>query len=117
MASPIVPNEGVLLGRARVPGFEHPRIVTVRGDDVVDILGSHATGDEASHRLRMSVEDRCERRRVGHRPLYDLDIGLPHTQTMPDRWRSVLDFSDPPADFVCKRRRASTLERVQERGD
>ena len=36
MTSPIVPNEGVLLGRARVPGFEHPRIVTVRGDDVVD---------------------------------------------------------------------------------
>jgi len=37
VASPIVPSEGVLLGRARVPGFDHPRIVTVRGDDVVDI--------------------------------------------------------------------------------
>jgi fumarylacetoacetate (FAA) hydrolase family protein len=29
--------EGVLLGRARVPGFEQPRIVTVRGGDIVDI--------------------------------------------------------------------------------
>jgi fumarylacetoacetate (FAA) hydrolase family protein len=42
MASPIVPNEGVLLGRARVPGFDHPRIVTVRGDDVVDITAKAA---------------------------------------------------------------------------
>ncbi len=42
MTSPIVPNEGVLLGRARVPGFEHPRIVTVRGDDVVDITAKAA---------------------------------------------------------------------------
>ncbi len=32
-----MPSEGVLLGRARVPGYDHPRIVTVRGDDVVDI--------------------------------------------------------------------------------
>ena len=37
MANPIIPNEGVLLGRARVPGFEHPRIVTVRGTELVDI--------------------------------------------------------------------------------
>jgi fumarylacetoacetate (FAA) hydrolase family protein len=37
MANPIVPSEGVLLGRARVPGYDHPRVVTVRGDDVVDI--------------------------------------------------------------------------------
>ena len=29
--------EGILLGRARVPGFEQPRIVTVRGGDIVDI--------------------------------------------------------------------------------
>jgi fumarylacetoacetate (FAA) hydrolase family protein len=42
MASPIVPSEGVLLGRARVPGFSHPRIVTVRGDDVVDITAKAA---------------------------------------------------------------------------
>lgn len=37
MANPIVPTEGVLLGRARVPGHDHPRVVTVRGDDVIDI--------------------------------------------------------------------------------
>ena len=42
MASPIVPSEGVLLGRARVPGFDHPRIVTVRGDNVVDITARAA---------------------------------------------------------------------------
>jgi fumarylacetoacetate (FAA) hydrolase family protein len=42
MTSPIVPSEGVFLGRARVPGFEHPRIVTVRGDDVVDITAKAA---------------------------------------------------------------------------
>ncbi len=42
MASPIVPSEGVLLGRARVPGHDHPRIVTVRGDDVVDITAKAA---------------------------------------------------------------------------
>jgi fumarylacetoacetate (FAA) hydrolase family protein len=42
MASSIVPSEGVLLGRARVPGHDHPRIVTVRGDEVVDITGKAA---------------------------------------------------------------------------
>ena len=42
MASPIVPNEGVLLGRARVPGFAYPRLVTVRGDEVVDITSQAA---------------------------------------------------------------------------
>ena len=42
MASPIVPNEGVLLGRARVPGFEHPRVVTVRGEEVIDITSKLA---------------------------------------------------------------------------
>lgn len=29
--------EGILLGRARVPGLDAPRIVTVRGGDIVDI--------------------------------------------------------------------------------
>jgi fumarylacetoacetate (FAA) hydrolase family protein len=42
VANPIVPSEGVLLGRARVPGFEHPRVVTVRGDDVLDITSKAA---------------------------------------------------------------------------
>ena len=28
---------GTLVGRARVPGYSHPRIVTVRNDEVVDI--------------------------------------------------------------------------------
>ena len=42
MTSPIVPSEGVLLGRARVPGFAYPRLVTVRGDEVVDITAEAA---------------------------------------------------------------------------
>ena len=42
MADPIVPSEGVLLGRARVPGFAHPRIVTVRDGDVIDITSKEA---------------------------------------------------------------------------
>lgn len=33
----IVPDEGVLLGRARVPGYAHPRVVTVRDGKVFDI--------------------------------------------------------------------------------
>ncbi len=32
--------EGVLVGRARVAGFDHPRIVTVRGDQLVDITSA-----------------------------------------------------------------------------
>jgi len=31
------PEDGILLGRARVPGFAYPRIVTVRNGDVLDI--------------------------------------------------------------------------------
>jgi fumarylacetoacetate (FAA) hydrolase family protein len=42
VANPIVPNEGVLLGRARLPGYEHPRLITVRGDDLVDITSKAA---------------------------------------------------------------------------
>jgi fumarylacetoacetate (FAA) hydrolase family protein len=33
----IVPNEGVLLGRAQLPGFAYPRIVTVRDGGLFDI--------------------------------------------------------------------------------
>lgn len=33
----IVPSEGVLLGRAKVPGYAHPRVVTVRDGKVFDI--------------------------------------------------------------------------------
>ncbi len=42
MANTIVPSEGVLLGRARVPGHTHPRIVTVRDNEVVDITAKAA---------------------------------------------------------------------------
>ncbi len=42
MANPIVPTEGVLLGRARVPGHDHPRVVTVRDGDVIDITSKDA---------------------------------------------------------------------------
>lgn len=42
MANRQVPSEGVLLGRARVPGYEHPRVITVRGEDIVDITSKTA---------------------------------------------------------------------------
>ena len=42
MSHPIVPNEGVLIGRARVPGSAHPRVVTVRGGEVFDITSRQA---------------------------------------------------------------------------
>jgi fumarylacetoacetate (FAA) hydrolase family protein len=42
VANSIVPSEGVLLGRARVPGYDHPRVVTVRGQDIVDITAKAA---------------------------------------------------------------------------
>ena len=50
MSATIVPNEGVLLGRVRAPGFAHPRIVTVRGGAVVDITAAGAA----------TVRDICE---------------------------------------------------------
>lgn len=42
MAHDIVPQDGILLGRARVPGSTYPRIVTVRAGEVVDITASAA---------------------------------------------------------------------------
>lgn len=42
MANRQVPSEGVLLGRASVPGYEHPRVITVRGEDIVDITAKSA---------------------------------------------------------------------------
>ena len=42
MTDAIVPQEGVLLGRARVPGHDHPRVVTVRDGAVVDITAPGA---------------------------------------------------------------------------
>lgn len=37
MSTSVFPNEGVLLGRARVPGFAYPRVVTLRDGQVFDI--------------------------------------------------------------------------------
>jgi fumarylacetoacetate (FAA) hydrolase family protein len=37
MSATQIPAEGLLLGRARVPGFSYPRMVTVRGSRVIDI--------------------------------------------------------------------------------
>jgi len=42
MAETIIPPEGVLLGRAKVPGFAFPRVVTRRGDRLVDITAKAA---------------------------------------------------------------------------
>lgn len=46
----IVPGEGMLLGRAMVPGIAHPRVVTVRGGTVFDITAKTAP----------TVRDVCE---------------------------------------------------------
>lgn len=56
MAQTIVP-EGVLIGRARVPGKAHPRVVTVRNGEVIDITARgmatvrdvNESGDAAGH--------------------------------------------------------------------
>jgi fumarylacetoacetate (FAA) hydrolase family protein len=37
MSAPSLPSDGLLLGRARVPGFIYPRIVTVRSGRLIDI--------------------------------------------------------------------------------
>jgi len=50
MAETIIPPEGVLLGRAKVPGFAFPRVVTRRGDRLVDITAKAAP----------TVRDICE---------------------------------------------------------
>ncbi len=42
MSVALVPAEGVLLGRAMVPGFLYPRVVTVRGGRVLDITAQVA---------------------------------------------------------------------------
>ena len=42
MSHSIVPEDGILLGRARVPGHAMPRIVTVRSGEVVDITANAA---------------------------------------------------------------------------
>jgi fumarylacetoacetate (FAA) hydrolase family protein len=41
MADPIVPD-GVLVGRARIPGYGYPRVVTVRDGTLVDITSAAA---------------------------------------------------------------------------
>ncbi|MCO4317609.1 fumarylacetoacetate hydrolase family protein [Phyllobacterium sp. 21LDTY02-6] len=42
MPDVIVPDNAVLLGRARVPGHDHPRVVTVRNGEVFDITAKAA---------------------------------------------------------------------------
>ena len=50
MTDPVVPEEGVLLGRAGMPGVEHPLVVTVRGGALIDITS----------RAAPTVRDICE---------------------------------------------------------
>ena len=42
MSATLIPTDGVLLGRARVPGANHPRVVTVRDGRVIDITAAGA---------------------------------------------------------------------------
>lgn len=50
MADSMVPTEGVLLGRARVPGFAYPRVISVRNGIVLDITSLNGA----------TVRDVCE---------------------------------------------------------
>jgi fumarylacetoacetate (FAA) hydrolase family protein len=50
VTDPIVPKDGVLLGRVRVPGETLPRVATARGGEVVDITSKSAP----------TVRDICE---------------------------------------------------------
>lgn len=50
MSATLLPSDGLLLGRARVPGCPHPRVVTVRDGRVVDITRKDAP----------TVRDVCE---------------------------------------------------------
>ena len=42
MSATLIPTDGLLLGRARVPGYAYPRIVTVREGRVLDITAASA---------------------------------------------------------------------------
>ena len=42
MADPIVPSEGTYLGRVKLPGQSLPRVVTLRGGEVIDITAKAA---------------------------------------------------------------------------
>jgi fumarylacetoacetate (FAA) hydrolase family protein len=42
MSENLVPKAGVLLGRAKVPGFDYPRVVTVRDGGIFDITAKSA---------------------------------------------------------------------------
>ncbi len=50
MANSIIPGQGVLVGRARVPGYSYPRVITVRGGEVLDITSHNGA----------TVRDVCE---------------------------------------------------------
>ena len=51
MSDEILPPGGLLLGRAKLPGFAYPRIVTVREGRIVDITSKDAP----------TVRDVCEK--------------------------------------------------------
>lgn len=42
MSNAIVPDKGVLLGRAKLPGYDFPRIITVRDGAIFDITAKAA---------------------------------------------------------------------------
>jgi fumarylacetoacetate (FAA) hydrolase family protein len=50
LSDPIVPTEGVLIGRVKLPGQTLPRVATVRGGEVIDITSKSAP----------TVRDVCE---------------------------------------------------------
>ncbi len=51
MSDEILPAEGLLLGRVKMPGFSYPRVVTIRGGRVIDITSKDGP----------TVRDICEK--------------------------------------------------------
>lgn len=120
MSAAIVPADGLLLGRARVPGFAFPRIVTVRAGRVLDITAPNGP----------TVRDICEH----HDPadyvaqINGTDIGAVDA-LLANSWSGKTDESAPsllsPIDLQAVKAAGVTfvvslLERVieeQARGD
>ena len=71
MSATLIPIDGLLLGRARVPGWDFPRIVTVRDGRVIDITAAGAaTSRDICERPEpaayVATDIRCIERTIWH---------------------------------------------------
>jgi len=120
MSAALLPPDGLLLGRARVPGFAYPRVVAVRNGRVVDITAKTSP----------TVRDICERPDVAAyvAGASGTDLG-PVDAVLADSWADHMSDSAPsllsPIDLQAVKAAGVTfvvslLERVieeQARGD